>query len=307
MTKKQPTRRRAGWKRRTAVWVVVCAVLGLATTVGVAWFGAWDFQQWDQVFDRGEFRIESVVDDDPEGVSGFWSIHSNDLAIAVGGQFSRPQAVFSEQNTHERRAGSDIDSEDRAMADKDGADDSEDAHESGYSEFELPEVPELHHIPHGKEIWGELTWGENPRFTMEELPPTSRPEFENILRLEIAAGWPRLALWCQRERVGSLSGRTESWRGAYARERKSPTIGQNLPRILTFPFFPIWRGLLIDTAFWGAVWFVLLWPTGLVAAKAKRARRRAKGKCPWCKYDLRGIENALCPECGGERQPTPRP
>ncbi|MCA9305190.1 MAG: hypothetical protein KDA16_01560 [Phycisphaerales bacterium] len=73
------------------------------------------------------------------------------------------------------------------------------------------------------------------------------------------------------------------------------------------PLLPIWPGLLIDTAFWGAVWFILLWPTGLVAAKVKRARRRAKGKCAWCKYDLRGIDSERCPECGGERQPTPRP
>lgn len=299
MTKKQPTRRR-GWKRRTAVWVVVCAVLGLATTVGVAWFGTWDSQRKDRWF-KGQVRVDAIHGGEREDVGGAWSILSTHMSTQITASFHaippERQSITASDDDDDDDDVDEIDEDE-----EDNSDTQEDAEES--VELALPELPELHEIPHGTERWGKLNFGENPALTEAELPPYAPGSGFGLIQQQIAAGWPRLALWSQRKFVGPASNRTETFDGAWLIEKGTGYRGKSTYWWL--PLLPIWRGLLIDTAFWGAVWFVLLWPTGLVAAKAKRARRRAKGKCPWCKYDLRGIESERCPECGGERQPTPR-
>ena len=60
------------------------------------------------------------------------------------------------------------------------------------------------------------------------------------------------------------------------------------------PWRPIWPGLLVDIAFYGAVWWCLLLIPTSIAAR----RRRRKGACPACGYDLTGLEAGVCPECG---------
>jgi hypothetical protein len=47
---------------------------------------------------------------------------------------------------------------------------------------------------------------------------------------------------------------------------------------------------------WVPLWPVLLLPLALV-------RRKRRGACPTCGYNLRGISGSVCPECGGERRP----
>ena len=60
----------------------------------------------------------------------------------------------------------------------------------------------------------------------------------------------------------------------------------------TLPTFPYWPGFALNTAFYATLAF-LLWSTpGFV----KRTRRRRRGQCLICGYDLGGI--ATCPECG---------
>ncbi|MCL4743391.1 MAG: hypothetical protein KJZ54_14440 [Phycisphaerales bacterium] len=65
------------------------------------------------------------------------------------------------------------------------------------------------------------------------------------------------------------------------------------------PALPIWPGLLLNTLFYGAIWFALF--TALAALRT--ARRLRRGLCPLCRYDLRGLPQRACPECGWGRTP----
>jgi hypothetical protein len=58
----------------------------------------------------------------------------------------------------------------------------------------------------------------------------------------------------------------------------------------------IWSGFAINTIFYAAaLWFIFAIP-----ATVKRLRRRRRGQCIHCGYDLRGqpTGSAKCPECG---------
>ena len=68
------------------------------------------------------------------------------------------------------------------------------------------------------------------------------------------------------------------------------------PRAL--PLRPIFPGFLIDTLFYGAIWFGLLFGFGA----ARRGLRKRRGLCPMCAYDLRGDLDTGCPECGWNRR-----
>jgi len=59
-----------------------------------------------------------------------------------------------------------------------------------------------------------------------------------------------------------------------------------------FPLRPLGFGLVVNTLFYG----ILIWLTGFGFSSLKRARRRRRGRCAWCGYELRGLER--CPECG---------
>lgn len=53
------------------------------------------------------------------------------------------------------------------------------------------------------------------------------------------------------------------------------------------------------------VLFASAWAGGLSFLRAaRRAQRRKRGLCPMCAYDLRGLTERGCPECGWERKHT---
>lgn len=64
---------------------------------------------------------------------------------------------------------------------------------------------------------------------------------------------------------------------------------------ILLPYLPYWPGLIADTLV-----FALLF-VGLhqLVAWGRRKRRRERGHCPTCGYDLTGIDG-VCPECGGQ-------
>ena len=64
------------------------------------------------------------------------------------------------------------------------------------------------------------------------------------------------------------------------------------------PLRPTLPGFIINTTFYAALWFVLIfgWRAHL------RLVRRWQGHCPMCKYDLRGEMEQGCSECGWNRE-----
>lgn len=67
-------------------------------------------------------------------------------------------------------------------------------------------------------------------------------------------------------------------------------VGEHL-----LPTFPLWPGLLANTAFYGGAWAVLIF-TPLFVRRWLRARR---GGCAGCGYSREGLKaEAPCPECG---------
>ena len=75
-----------------------------------------------------------------------------------------------------------------------------------------------------------------------------------------------------------------------------PTGSLFLPaaRVLPFGIRPL--AFTIDS-----VIFALLWLGPFLFRDLRRGRRRRKGCCPQCGYDLRGDLGRGCPECGWNR------
>ena len=71
----------------------------------------------------------------------------------------------------------------------------------------------------------------------------------------------------------------------------------NFVRVL--PCCPIWPGFAINTIFYAAI----LWLLWAAPGAIRRLRRKQRGQCIHCGYDLRGLadQTTCCPECGAER------
>ncbi len=79
--------------------------------------------------------------------------------------------------------------------------------------------------------------------------------------------------------------------------------GMPLPSVLQhgdlkntlLPIMPIWLGFSANTLLYGALAWGVLFAPGVV----RRWRRRRRGACVGCGYDLKGIApGGVCPECG---------
>ena len=71
----------------------------------------------------------------------------------------------------------------------------------------------------------------------------------------------------------------------------------DLPADRRLPLQPIWIGFIIDLIFYAAVCLILI----LNASLLNRYRRLLRGRCPNCAYDLRGDSGGGCSECGWGR------
>ncbi len=104
--------------------------------------------------------------------------------------------------------------------------------------------------------------------------------------------------WVPRARGGIVIPRSRlidpadiSWNGAY------------LPAVL--PTRILWPGFLADSLVFGAGWLALLAGPGFAIRFVRRALRRRAGRCERCAYDLRGLpRDAPCPECGRPTRPA---
>lgn len=114
--------------------------------------------------------------------------------------------------------------------------------------------------------------------------------------LDDARGFPALAVWCTWVEGKNL-------RGGIALPDATQTAGAVVFTTGTrraLPYYPIWQGLLVNTAFYGGLFFILVRAVPLLLY-LRRARR---GLCPHCGYDRMGDYSLPCPECGQIYTPT---
>ncbi len=111
-----------------------------------------------------------------------------------------------------------------------------------------------------------------------------------------ARGFPALAAWCSwpLNRSGIQIYEKQRLKGGIA-IADLPAVGNRpgpIPRAL--PYYPIWSGLALNTAFYALLFFVVV----RICRAFKHARRFQRGLCPRCGYDLLGSFTGPCPECG---------
>lgn len=103
-----------------------------------------------------------------------------------------------------------------------------------------------------------------------------------------AAGWPAL----------SMHGWTRDQPGPGGGPMRSESVGVVRSRSAwVMPFYPLWRGTLVNSVVFGAPVLAAL----LARRWWRRRARRREGLCPGCGYDLRGSPARVCPECGRGR------
>jgi hypothetical protein len=129
-----------------------------------------------------------------------------------------------------------------------------------------------------------------PAWSAASDPPSDEPGSGLFIALEDARGWPAPAMW--RETVLETVEQGEyKWTTRWALV-VNPDAGARDQ--LAIPFQPLWRGFAINTMFYGALALLLV----VVPRSLGRARRRRRGGCEFCGYDLRHGAHARCPECG---------
>ncbi|MBC7834763.1 MAG: zinc ribbon domain-containing protein [Phycisphaerales bacterium] len=123
----------------------------------------------------------------------------------------------------------------------------------------------------------------------------------------VRAGWPMGALRWVDERVidGTGAASSMSLRGSVRNPIATGSMGSwgwyagSVPRDL--PISPIWLGLAADVLVLAAGWAVLLLGGRAGVRVAVRARRRRRGHCEACGYEV-GQGVTTCPECGAARE-----
>ena len=119
-------------------------------------------------------------------------------------------------------------------------------------------------------------------YSFDESPTT-------VYAKRAMAGWPAFAL------QGSC------WMtngGKRVANRNAMMVGERV-----IPALPIWPGFAINAIFYAVVlWMLVAGPRSL-----NRKRRRMRGLCANCAYDLRGTPSGVCPECGEPVEPAAPP
>ncbi|MFG0252060.1 MAG: hypothetical protein ACF8NJ_04215 [Phycisphaerales bacterium JB038] len=107
---------------------------------------------------------------------------------------------------------------------------------------------------------------------------------------EQGVGWPLICMRSLDPTLGASRGDTyelPAW------------FYKNVPgvRMTLIPTRVVWRSLAINTMFYALPAALLLLGIGAL----RRAHRAQRGRCPVCRYDLRGSLGGGCPECGWGR------
>jgi hypothetical protein len=127
-------------------------------------------------------------------------------------------------------------------------------------------------------------------FTPPWLRPPAHPDPSTWFFGASIAGWPKPCL--RAEHLSTTAPLHTSLRGGL--RLFTPTNPSGAHRGIV-PLLPIWPGLLTDTALFSSPWLLLL----LAIPAARHLRRRFRGLCKSCGYDLSATPpRTPCPECG---------
>ena len=109
--------------------------------------------------------------------------------------------------------------------------------------------------------------------------------------MEDFVGWPMRAMYADQS---PLDG---PWRIENGIQLFGPRGSYSMSETPTLPLIPMITGFALNTTFYSVLWFGC--QQGLVAQQ--RLRRRRRGHCPKCGYDLLGDFVSGCPEFGWGR------
>lgn len=77
---------------------------------------------------------------------------------------------------------------------------------------------------------------------------------------------------------------------------------ESLATVRALPLAPIWGGLLADSGLFAGSWWLALTALGRGVSLGTRLLAARAGRCPQCRYDLKGALAPGCPECGWNRE-----
>jgi hypothetical protein len=135
-------------------------------------------------------------------------------------------------------------------------------------------------------------WGS---FTLTEEPTAGKDK-----GCDVAFGWPRPMLWyrivARIYLIGPNVSTVDQELEGGIHLRGAP-ISTRLRDFHILPLWPIWRGVILNVLFFAALWWMIL----AAPAALRRYWRRRRSACIDCGYDLRGLVESGCPECGRGR------
>lgn len=139
----------------------------------------------------------------------------------------------------------------------------------------------------------------------EPLDPAANPipSRSDRARLPWWVHVPPQGSYIQTEAVGLPWPCLAAWRDADGSHHYLTLHDPRLwPNDILFPTHPVYPAFVLDTAAFGAAWYLLLAGPHLLHLVRRRHRLR-RGRCPSCGYDLLGKLPEGCPECGWGRAP----
>ncbi len=141
-------------------------------------------------------------------------------------------------------------------------------------------------------VQGFRGWGQRQKAAQR------KPTDEWSRGFDDGRGFPALALWC--------SWRAKEHNQMLAIDSDRPVFGgisiSNLPGVpgppipRALPYYPIWSGLALNTAFYALLFFVCV----RLFKGTRHLLRFRKGRCPRCGYNLVMNFSQPCSECGHE-------
>ena len=117
---------------------------------------------------------------------------------------------------------------------------------------------------------------------LHELPHCEQGRW--LMRHDIAFGWPLRSTYMYQDTEMSQTTATATSQVLHG---AAPEVG--------LPYYILPLGFSLNTLFYG----LLLWCSILTWSAVRWLRRRRRGLCIHCGYDLRGTAHERCPECGG--------